>query len=124
MTYEIKIHLGQQMENFLNAFAGADVEGMHRVKETLVDICKNIDEPEYETAVTTIAGWDREKLKEIEKIRVKAVEDSKKIAETKTLDELSYTMELLRNNLTQALGELEGEYWSRIKSFFVKTVNK
>jgi len=124
MTYEIKAHLGQQLENFLNAFAGADVESMHRIKEIFVDIYKNINEPEYDNNVSTIVGWDKEKIKEIEKIRVKAVEDSKKLADTKTLEEFIFTIRAIDNGLTHSLGELEGEYWSRIKSFFVKTVNK
>lgn len=124
MTYEIKAHLGQQMENFLNAFAGADVEGMLRIKEIFVDLYKNINEPEYETAVSTINGWDKEKLSEIEKIRVKLVEASKKLADTKTLGEFFFNMDRLRESATQAVGELEGEYWSRMKSFFVKTMTK
>jgi hypothetical protein len=124
MTYEIKAHLGQQMENFLNAFAGADVEGMLRIKEIFVDLYKNINEPEYETAVSTINGWDKEKLSEIEKIRIKIVEDSKKLSDTKTLGEFFFNMDRLRESATQAVGELEGEYWSRMKSFFVKTVTK
>jgi hypothetical protein len=124
MTYEIKAHLGQQMENFLNAFAGADVEGMLRIKEIFVDLYKNINEPEYETAVSTINGWDKEKLSEIEKIRVKLVEASKKLSDTKTLGEFFFNMDRLRESATQAVGELEGEYWSRMKSFFVKTVTK
>lgn len=124
MTYEIKAHLGQQMENFLNAFAGADVEGMLRIKEIFVDLYKNINEPEYETAVSTINGWDKEKLSEIEKIRVKLVEASKKLSDTKTLGEFFFNMDRLRESATQAVGELEGEYWSRMKSFFVKTMTK
>jgi len=122
MTYEIKAHLGQQMENFLNAFAGADVEGMLRIKEIFVDLYKNINEPEYETAVSTINGWDKEKLSEIEKIRL--VEASKKLSDTKTLGEFFFNMDRLRESATQAVGELEGEYWSRMKSFFVKTMTK
>jgi len=124
MTYEIKAHLGQQMENFLNAFARADVEGMLRIKEIFVDLYKNINEPEYETAVTTIVRWDKEKLNELEKIRIKIAEDSKKLSDTKTLEEFFFNMDRLRESATQAVGELEGEYWSRMKSFFVKTVTK
>lgn len=124
MTYDIKVHLGQQMENFLNAFAGADVEGMHRVKENIVDIFKTSNEPEHDGVASVVESWDKEKIKEIENILSKAKDEGKQLIDVKNIDEMFILLESLRNNVTRSLGELEGEYWSRVKSYFLKNVSK
>lgn len=124
MTYDIKAHLGSQMDNFLNAFAGADVESMTRIKESIVDIFKNCDVPEFEMVVSTVEDWDKEKVKEVEKIFSKVKEDGKKLADVENLDEFFILLETIRNDVTRQLGELEGEYWSRLKSYFLKNVGK
>lgn len=122
MTYDIKTHLGQQMENFLNAFAGADVEGMLRIKETIIDIFKNSEE--HENIVSTVEGWDKEKIKEIEKILSTVKEAGKQINDVKNIDEYFVMLENMRNIVTRQLGELEGEYWSRLRSYLLKNVDK
>lgn len=122
MTYDIKTHLGQQMENFLNAFAGADVEGMLRIKETIMDIFKNCDE--HENTVSTVESWDKEKIKEIQKILEAGKETGKQINDVKNIDEYFIMLENMRNIVTRQLGELEGEYWSRLRSYLLKNVDK
>jgi hypothetical protein len=122
MTYDIKTHLGQQMENFLNAFAGADVEGMLRIKETIIDIFKNCDE--HENTVSTVESWDKEKIKEIQKILEAGKETGKQINDVKNIDEYFIMLENMRNIVTRQLGELEGEYWSRLRSYLLKNVDK
>ena len=122
MTYDIKTHLGQQMENFLNAFAGADVEGMLRIKETIIDIFKNSEE--HENIVSTVEGWDKEKIKEIEKILSTVKEAGNQINDVKNIDEYFVMLENMRNIVTRQLGELEGEYWSRLRSYLLKNVDK
>lgn len=121
MEYDIKNHLAQQIENFLNAFAGADVQAMERIKRNILDIYKNSDSLEV---VTNINGWDKKKQENITKLYQKAQESIKTLLETKNSEELFIDLDEIRNDLVNSFNELESDYWEGMRSLFLKTLEK
>lgn len=121
MEYDIKEHLGQQVEYFLNGFTGGDVGVMERAKNTILDIYKNMDD---NSIVLSISDWDKKKQLEINKLWDKALEGIKTIAESKDKEELFVDIEEIRNDVIQALNQLEVDYWDSIRKLLLKNVSK
>ena len=121
MGYDIKIHLGQQMENFLTAFANADVVAMERIKGIIMDIFKNTDE---ESILLSVHNWDKKRQDEIQKVWNKALETVKTIAGAKKNEELLIDLDVMKRDTVQALNELENDYWVSIRGLFLKNVKE
>lgn len=121
MEYDIKTHLGQQIENFLNAFAGADVQAMERIKKTIMDIYKNTDDV---SILLAVQNWDKKRQDEVGKIWMKAKEGLKTIASTKNNEELFIDVDEIKNDIIKALNMLESEYWDSIRGLFLKSVKE
>jgi len=121
MEYDIKAHLGQQIENFLNAFANADVQAMERTKQNIVDIFSKSDN---ELVISSITDWDKKRQDEVQKVWTKASGALKTIAETKKNEQLFIDVDEIKNDVVGALNELEGDYWSSIRGLFLKSVKE
>lgn len=121
MEYDIKNHLGQQIENFLNAFAGADVAAMERIKRTIMDIYHNTDDG---SIVISIKEWDKRKQDEIQKLWDKASESLRTIATTKKKEELFIDVDEMKNDIVRSLNELESDYWESVRGLFLKSVKE
>lgn len=121
MEYDIKNHLGQQIENFLNAFAGADVPAMERIKGTIMDIYNQVDDG---TVVMSIRSWDKKKQEEIQRIWAKAQESLKTIATAKNNEKLFIDIDEMKNDAVKALNEIESSYWTSIRGLFLKSVKE
>ena len=120
MEYDIKMHLGQRNENFLNALDAADVGAMERIKSTILDIYKNTEDS---TVVLSVKNWDKTKKDEIEKLRLKAVNILKSMPDVKTLEELFISVDKMRNEIINELNDIEKEYWEHVRNLFLKSVN-
>ena len=119
MNYDINIHIGQQIENFLNSYAAADAGAMERVKKNLLDIYKNNNDIDI---VTAIKEWDTKKKTEIEKIWTKANEAIRTMAVAKKDEKMFIDIKEIETDVIQALNMLEGEYWDSIRQLFLKSV--
>jgi len=121
MNYDISVHLGQQMENFLNAYAAGEVEAMERTKSNIKDIMKNSD---MKDVLDNIDKWDNKKNSEITKIIKKAREALKEIASDENKKDIFIDVEEIKNDTIEALSTLEGEYWDSIRNLILKSVNE
>jgi hypothetical protein len=122
MEYDIKTHLGQQIENFLNAYAGADAAAMERIKRTIIDIYKNT--PDDGNLIISIRGYDKRKQDELDKIKNKALDAMKTITQAKNLDELFIDLEEIKNDTIRALNLLETDYWDSLRGLFLKNIKE
>jgi len=121
MNYDIEMHIGQQIENFLNSYAAADAGAMERVKKNLLDIYKNNDDTKIADA---IKQWDMKKKTEIHKIWQKANEAIRAMAVTKKDEEMFIDIKEIETDVVKALNELESEYWDSIRNLFLENVKK
>ena len=121
MSYEINVHIGQQIENFLNGYAAADAGAMERVKNNLMDIYKNSDDIDV---VTAIKEWDNKKKIEITKIWTKANEAIRTMTVAKKDEAMFIDIKEIETDVIQALNMLEGEYWDSIRSLVLKSVKQ
>jgi len=119
MSYDIEVHIGQQIENFLNSYAAADAGAMERVKNNLLDIYKTNNDIDV---VTAIKEWDNKKKIEIEKIWKKANEAIKTMAISKKDEQMFIDIKEIETDVVKALNMLEGEYWDSIRNLFLKNV--
>ena len=117
MSYDIEVHIGQQVENFLNSYAAADAGAMERVKNNLLDIYKTNNDIDL---VTAIKEWDTKKKAEIAKIWTKANEAIKVMAIAKKDEQMFLDIKKIETDLIQALNTLEGEYWDSIRGLILK----
>jgi len=121
MNYDVSVHLGQQMENFLNAYASGDVEAMERTKSNIKDIMKNTG---MKNIIDNIEQWDNKKNEEIVKIIAKARDALKEIASKEAKDDIFIDIEEIKKDTVEALSTLEGEYWDSIKNLILKSINE
>lgn len=113
MEYDIKVHLPQQIENLLQAYASGDIETLTRVKDNLLDII------EEKTFQKDLKALDEEKIKHIDTIKKKAMDAVKLLSEVKTLDEIFVDVEEIRNDLVLGLNNAETEYWEGLKDYII-----
>lgn len=119
MSYDINVHVGQQIENFLNSYAAADAGAMERVKNNLMDIYKNKKDDKI---IEAIKLWDDKKKTEIAKIWTKANEAIRTMAISKKDEHMFIDIKEIETDVVQALNMLEGEYWDSIRGLMLKSV--
>lgn len=120
MEYDISVHIGQQIENFLNGYAAGDVGIMERTKSNMKEL---LDKSGLKQIVETLDKWDIEKPKELEKIIKKAKDALKVIAENNDSD-LFIDLEEIKQDTINAINELEGKYWNRVRELILESVNE
>ena len=121
MSYDIEVHIGQQIENFLNSYAAADAGAMERIKNNLLDIYKHKNNL---PAVTAIKDWDQKKQTEILKIWNKAHIAMETMLTTKKDEHMFIDTKEIETDAVQALNMLEGEYWDSIRGLMLKHVKQ
>ena len=113
MKYDMNAHLPQQVENLLNGFAQGDAALLERIKTNIKDIVQD------KTFLKDMDDYDKRKLEKITELMNKAKDAIKTMVETKNPDELFVDAQGILNDLTTALGTIEGEYWDTIKSYVI-----
>lgn len=117
--YDITIHLGSQIENFLNSYDQADVETMVRVTDNFKDICKNAGLPQL---VKQLDEWETYRKGEISKTWKKARQSLETLLTAKNGEELFIDMEEIKNDVVTGLNKLEKEYWDSIRGLMLRSV--
>lgn len=117
--YDIKDHLPQQMEIFLNGLSSGNIEILETVKDNIMDIYRNINEDKI---IMSIETWDKKKQDKIQEIWNKALESVKTIAETKNKEELFIDIDEIKNDVLASLNSLERNYWNSIRSLLLKNM--
>lgn len=120
MEYDISVHIGQQIENFLNGYAAGDVGIMERTKSNMKEL---LDKSGLKQIVETLDKWDIEKPKELEKIIKKAKDALKAVTENNDND-LFIDLEEIKQDTINAINELEGKYWNRVRELILESVNE
>ena len=118
--YDITIHLGQQIENFLNSYSGADVEAMVLVTSNFKDICKN---SELLQIAKQFDEWKQYRQNESDKIaKENAQKTAEKLLKIKNIDEYMITLEEAKQTPIEPLNKLEKEYWASIRGLMLRSV--
>lgn len=118
MKYDIKVHLPQQMENFLNAFAQGDADLMTRIKKNLEDLIQD------KTFQKDIGDYDRNRQKKLDELMKKALDGVKTAVQADKLDEIYIDIEEIKNDLNAALVGIESEYWNNVRTYVVGWVSQ
>lgn len=121
MEYDITMHLGSQIENFLNSYDAADVETMIRITENYRDICKNSG---LQKIVTQLDEWDKYRQTEITNTWKKARQGLETLLQTKNGEELFLDLEEIKNDVITSLNKLEKEYWDSIRGLMLRSVKQ
>lgn len=119
--YDLRMHLGQQLEFFLNGYTSGNLDVLERAKRTIMDLYKNMDDDDV---IGAIEAWDKEKQSEITKLWDKARESIKTIATTKKGEELFIDIDEIKKDVLVALNELEVEYLDSIRDLLLKNVSE
>ena len=117
-SYDIKIHLPQQMENFFQSFATGDLDALNR---SFGNICSIIKDPGFQKDVKE---YDSNKQKQSKMLLDKAREAVKTAVETKNMEELYIDLDEIKNDLNMALSNLEGEYWEVMRKYVAGWITK
>ena len=119
MSYDINIHLPQQIENFLNIIASPkpDVNQLERIKQNIINL---IDDSDFQVDMNSFEKTRQSKTKELIN---KAIESVKTIASSKNTEELFIDIDEIRNDVTNALNVVESDYWTNIESYMIKYLN-
>lgn len=120
--YDITVHLGSQVDIFLNAYATGNVETMVHATDNFRDICKNSN---LSHVAKQLMEWEKERETELNKIhdenKHKTAED---ILKTKNIDEYMITLSGVEKTLTPPLNKLETEYWNNIRELMLRSVKQ
>lgn len=118
MEYDKKIHIAQQVENFMNSFATGDSGSLER---TLSNITEVFDAP---MLLEKIKIADKTKKEEINKIWIKARDAIKTTSESNKQGELFIDIAEVQKDLQQALNIIEMDYWEAIRGFIMEDIDK
>ena len=117
--YDITVHIGQQIENFLNSYDSADVETMIRVTDNFKDICKNSGLVQL---VKQLDEWESYRKGEISKTWKKARQSLETLLGAKEGEELFIDIDEIKNDVIQGLNKLDKEYWDSIRGLMLRSV--
>ena len=113
MEYNTEIHMPQQIENLLQAYASGDVEALTRIKDNLMDIIND------NTFKNDLKAFESDKAKSIDNIKKKALDAIKTLSEAKNIDSVFIDYEEIKADLIKALNETEQEYWESLKDYVI-----
>lgn len=116
--YDKKVHLGQQMENYLNAFASGDSTSLERILSNMKDI---INDGSFKT---DLEGYEKARQKSMTEAMKNATENAKKLVEAKNIGEILVVVEELKNGLQAELDIIEGKHWEKIRSYLLGTIDR
>lgn len=116
MDYDIKVHLGQQIENFLNGFAAGDAMVLDRTLSNIRDIVNKAGNTEF---IGNLKEWDTKKTQETNKIFNKARDALKVLTESKDGADLFVDVEEIKADTMKAFNDLETKYWEAIRELVI-----
>ena len=118
MEYDTKVHIAQQVENFMNSFAAGDINALNRTLSNLEELIKDNGFKEKINAANDT------KTKEVKDILTKAKDGIKEITSSDDTDTLFIDIDEIRNDLNKVLGELETDYWTSIRKYVLEALNE
>jgi len=118
MTYDKKMHIAQQVENFMNSFAQGDSGSLDRCLSNLKEI---IDSDILEEGILMA---DRTKKQELDKLWVKAREAIKTASENDDKGKVFIDIQEIQKDLSESLNLLEMDYWETIRRYIIENLDK
>ena len=115
--YDMKMHIPQQIENYLQAYASADISTLTRSLENIKDLT---NDPEMQK---DLYKYDKEKHKLVTQKMDETCKQIQKAIENKTSEEaLIYTGSILEA-LNTELDVLEQKYWEHVHGYILQWIN-
>lgn len=116
--YDLGLHVPQQVDNFLQAYASGDMGALERVKDNLVSV---VDDVGFKKAVDDYNVERKNKFDSLVKNALESVETL--VKSNKSIDLFSGIDEI-RNVLQIDLNMMESEYWSTVREYVVGWMKK
>jgi len=117
MNYDVKVHLGQQVENFLNGYAAGDKAILQRSITNISSIFEETGDASFKTAMEKM---DKTRKDELQKIWNKAKDAMKLLADTKEGDAIFIDVEEIKQDVVDSLAKLETNYWDSIRGLLLR----
>lgn len=122
MKYDMKIHLPQQMENMMQAFASGDAAALERTKENIKEII--IDE----TFQKDIAEYEKKREETIEDIQTEAFNNALECVanaqEQKNLGAMLDGINEMFKGINEEISTVDGKFWDNIKTYITGWVSQ
>ena len=112
-SYDFKMHIPQRLENLLQAWDGGDLNGLNRVKETIIGL---IDDNVFKT---DLKDFDKSYIAELEKNEKNTMEGLKNVSNAKNMIDAEQTFIFLKQNYNENLNKIETEHWENIRNYII-----
>lgn len=119
MSYDINIHIGQQIENFLNALVTRDDKAAEDAKKNLLAIYNNTNN---KTVINAVEIWDNERDIDIGKIFKKANEAMRTMLISKNDEQMFIDAKEIEVDCAKALYELDEKYKDKLRNLMLRSV--
>jgi len=118
MNYDIKEHLGMQIEQFLNAYNTGNIELLERSLDNIKDI---LEASEVNIISENVSKWDEDKKKQIDKIFNKSKNAIKTILES---DDPNFFVDIeeIKTDVVNSISMVENDYWESVRKMVLKSV--
>lgn len=114
--YDTVVHIGSQMENYLQGYAAGDIAQLERALENLKDIIastKKID------TIKNIREYEREKEKQIKNKANNAIKDIKTAIETKKGIDAIIIIGTILNNLEGEITTINIKFFEHVRGYLL-----
>ena len=118
MEYDINIHLPQQVENFMNAFAQGDSEALERIKKNILIL---IPDGSFHK---DLGDYEQDRKNRIQSLIDKTIENVQRQTEKPKNEETLYNIQTSLKQLEGLLNTVEGDYWATINEYMITWLNK
>jgi len=118
--YDVKNYLGTQIENFMNAYANADLGALKRINQSIMGIIKTNDG--NNEILKTIKEWHTKKEDETKTIWKKTYIKINESINKKEYDNLFEEFKKIETETAYELNELESDYWNSLRDLFLKVL--
>ena len=112
-NYDMNVHIPQQMENYLQAYAGADIPTLVRSLENIKDVVGN---PEFQK---DLYQYEKQKKKTIDDKLNNTVKKVKEAVEGKNVEDTLFTISSILEGLNTELDMVEQQYWEHIRGYLL-----
>ena len=118
MEYNIEIHIPQQVENFMNAYAQGDSNLLERIRKNILTLIPDgsfhKDMMEYET----------HRKQRINNLMNKAIENVRNKANNPDGEKTIVDIQSDFKQLEMDLNTVESEYWDKISQYMISWLNE
>lgn len=116
--YDFKMHIPQQIENLLQAYASGDPAALERVKNNVEVIVND------EVFKKDLKDFDSERASQLDNIERTALEGLKTISNAKNVPIAEQNLLEIKNKYMVDLNTVESEYWENVKEYIVGYVKE